>query len=156
MHLADEKTETVRITNRRKDNSVKFRVGNYEVETISILRYLGVMIDIKLNFNGVPGLCARKGSKGWCISSYDNALYWSTKIYSTAPYHRGGEMHPVICGSCLGTSTGQHGETEKSGEMIPWDLIANGQYCLHQRKKANPVNVTADFRKATRKQLHKK
>lgn len=42
LDLADEKTVVVLITNCRKNNTVKFQVP--------IIRYLGVMIDAKLNF----------------------------------------------------------------------------------------------------------
>lgn len=39
LDLADNKTEAVLITNRKKNNTVKIWVGNYEVALKSIIRY---------------------------------------------------------------------------------------------------------------------
>ena len=50
LELAEQKTEAVLITSRRKRETIKIQVGRYEVESKPSLKYLGVIIDARLNY----------------------------------------------------------------------------------------------------------
>ncbi|CAH2084175.1 unnamed protein product [Euphydryas editha] len=50
LKLAEHKTEAVLITSRKKLENIVLKVGNHEITTQPFLRYLGVMIDARLNF----------------------------------------------------------------------------------------------------------
>jgi len=50
LKLAEHKTEAVLITSRKQLESITLRVGNHEITSQPFLRYLGVMIDARLNF----------------------------------------------------------------------------------------------------------
>lgn len=47
--LAEEKTEKVLITNRRKRNYARIRIGNYITTSKPAIKYLEVMADGKIN-----------------------------------------------------------------------------------------------------------
>ncbi|CAD7089303.1 unnamed protein product [Hermetia illucens] len=48
--LAKDKTEVVLITKRRKQTSVKVRIGEHIIQSQPTLKYLGVMVDQRLKF----------------------------------------------------------------------------------------------------------
>ncbi|XP_015112258.1 uncharacterized protein LOC107037938 [Diachasma alloeum] len=50
LKLAKHKTEPVLITSRKKIETMTLQVGNYELTSQPFIRYLGVMIDARLNF----------------------------------------------------------------------------------------------------------
>ncbi len=50
LKLAEHKTEAVLITSRKQVETITLQVGNHELISQPYLRYLGVMIDNRLNF----------------------------------------------------------------------------------------------------------
>ena len=50
LELADHKTEAVLISSRRKKESVNIKVGTADIRSKTSIKYLGVMIDERLNF----------------------------------------------------------------------------------------------------------
>ncbi|GBP21408.1 hypothetical protein EVAR_12009_1 [Eumeta japonica] len=50
LQLAKHKNEAVLITRRKKAETIKLQVGEQEITSQPYIRYLGVMIDARLNF----------------------------------------------------------------------------------------------------------
>ncbi|GBP70973.1 Retrovirus-related Pol polyprotein from type-1 retrotransposable element R1 [Eumeta japonica] len=50
LQLAKQKTEAVLISRRKKVETIKSQVGEQEIMSLPYIRYLGVMIDVRLNF----------------------------------------------------------------------------------------------------------
>ncbi|XP_070144868.1 uncharacterized protein [Drosophila kikkawai] len=61
--LAEHKTEAVLISSRKTVEKVTFRVGSTYVESSPAIKYLGVMIDHRLNFKSHLEYAAAKASK---------------------------------------------------------------------------------------------
>nr|AMS38371.1 hypothetical protein [Bactrocera tryoni] len=60
LQLAGEKTEAVLITSRKKLETVTLNIDGYNITTQNSLRYLGVMIDTRLNFKAhVEKACSK-------------------------------------------------------------------------------------------------
>ncbi|KAH8304814.1 hypothetical protein KR059_009908 [Drosophila kikkawai] len=63
LSLAEHKTEAVLISSRKTVEKVNFRVGSTNVESSPAIKYLGVMIDHRLNFKSHLEYTAAKASK---------------------------------------------------------------------------------------------
>lgn len=50
LELAEHKTEAVLITSRKKIETITLRIGGHEITSKPSLRYLGVLIDTRINF----------------------------------------------------------------------------------------------------------
>ncbi|XP_044581492.1 uncharacterized protein LOC123263037 [Cotesia glomerata] len=50
LQLAKYKTEAVLITSRKAMETIKLQVGEHEITSQPYIRYLGVMLDARLNF----------------------------------------------------------------------------------------------------------
>ena len=50
LQLAKQKTEAVLITSRKVVDTIMLKVGDQEITSQPYIRYLGVMIDVRLNF----------------------------------------------------------------------------------------------------------
>ena len=50
LHLAEHKTEAVLISSRKLRENIKIRIGDQEITSQPVIRYLGVMIDDRLSF----------------------------------------------------------------------------------------------------------
>ena len=60
--LAEHKTEVVLITKRRKQTSIKIRIGEHIIQSQPTLKYLGVMVDQRLKFKSHLENLATKAS----------------------------------------------------------------------------------------------
>lgn len=63
LQLAEHKTEAVLICNRRRHQTVVIRVGQHEITSKRQIKYLGVMIDDRMNFGAHINYIADKASK---------------------------------------------------------------------------------------------
>ncbi|XP_070144861.1 uncharacterized protein [Drosophila kikkawai] len=63
LSLAEHKTEAVLISSRKIVEKVSFRVGSTTIESTPVIKYLGVMIDHRLNFKTHLEYAAAKASK---------------------------------------------------------------------------------------------
>lgn len=62
LQLAEHKTEAVLITSRKQIETTSLRVGNYELTTQPYIRYLGIMIDTRINLQKHIEHAAAKGA----------------------------------------------------------------------------------------------
>ncbi|CAH2094186.1 unnamed protein product [Euphydryas editha] len=69
LKLAEHKTEAVLITSRKKLENIVLKVGNHEITTQPFLRYLGVMIDARLNFKPQAEHTQTNSDPSWSIAS---------------------------------------------------------------------------------------
>lgn len=56
LDLAQQKAEAVLITNRMKRNTISIRVGNHSTTSKPTIKYLVVMIEEKIYFEGHLGI----------------------------------------------------------------------------------------------------
>lgn len=56
LDLAQQKAEAVLITNRMKRNTISIRVGNHSTTSKPAIKYLVVMIEEKIYFEGHLGI----------------------------------------------------------------------------------------------------
>lgn len=63
LELADHKTEAVLITGRKQTETMTIRVGRERIESKRSLKYLGVLLDDRLNFRIHIGYCSEKAAK---------------------------------------------------------------------------------------------
>lgn len=63
LELADHKTEAVLITGRKVAETMTIRVGQEHITSTEKLKYLGVIIDNRLNFKSHVEYCSSKASK---------------------------------------------------------------------------------------------
>ena len=179
LDLADEKTEAVLITNRRKNNTVTIRVGNREVVSKSVVKYLGVMIDAKLSFKGhldyarekaanassslarmMPNVGGPKYSRRLLIAGVVRSiLLYAAPVWAGALNHAVNRRkicsayRPIALRVCSAFRTASTEAVCVIAGMIPIDLLASEAHWLYEKRKANPAEVNADFRKAIRREL---
>jgi len=63
LELADHKTEALLITGRKKVETMTIQVGREQIKSGSKLKYLGVMLDNRLNFKSHVDYCSEKAAK---------------------------------------------------------------------------------------------
>lgn len=69
LKLADHKTEAVLVSGRRKREEIKIKVGTACITSIKSIKYLGVMIDDRLNFNAHLEYACERASNVNCALS---------------------------------------------------------------------------------------
>ncbi|CAD7093684.1 unnamed protein product [Hermetia illucens] len=179
LDLADEKTEAVLITNRRKNNTVTIQVGNREVVSKSVVKYLGVMIDAKLSFKGhldyarekaanassslarmMPNVGGPKYSCRLLIAGVVRSiLLYAAPVWAEALNHAVNRRkicsayRPIALRVCSAFRTASTEAVCVIAGMIPIDLLASEAHWLYEKRKANPAEVNADFRKVIRREL---
>ena len=62
--MADHKTEAVLFTSRKKVETINLEVGEYTITSQPNVRYLGVMLDTRLNFKDHVQYAAAKAASG--------------------------------------------------------------------------------------------
>ncbi|XP_066904388.1 uncharacterized protein [Halyomorpha halys] len=61
--LADHKTEVLLVTSRKQTESFTVTVGRHEIRSQFCLKYLGVMIDVRLRYNVHTEYISTKSAK---------------------------------------------------------------------------------------------
>ena len=61
LQLAGQKNEAILITSRKKIEYITFNIGGHNITSQLALRYLGVMIDVRLNFKTIIEKACEKG-----------------------------------------------------------------------------------------------
>lgn len=88
LNLSDQKTERILIINSWKKDILSMRVVNHKNFSKLVIRYLKVMIDVKLGFK----LGIREGSKLQFISNKKSAKYRNTEAQPHVTYRSGNEI----------------------------------------------------------------
>lgn len=63
LELAEHKTEAVLISSRKKRETVSFKVGNHVIKSKEAVKYLGIMLDDRLNFKSQIDYTCGKASR---------------------------------------------------------------------------------------------
>jgi hypothetical protein len=70
LELAAHKTEAVLVSNRKKKESVTVKVGKHTIKSSEAIKYLGIMIDNRLNFrNHIDHVCKKAAKASIALSS---------------------------------------------------------------------------------------
>lgn len=177
LELAEHKTEMVLVTSRRKLENIKVRVGGCEVVSKPYLKYLGVIIDARLNFRAhmeytsqkaskvrmaiermMPNIGGPRQSKRKIVSTVVSSLIlyaapvWSEALKVKSTARKVLSVYRMcalrICSSYRTTS--EEAAYVISG-MIPLDILADEATRLYERKRSGEQN-TMGIRKLEREQ----
>ena len=178
LDLAEQKTEAVLITNRRKRNTINIRVGGHVITSKPVIKYLGVMIDAKINFKGhLDYACEKAANTSVSLARmmpniggprYSRRLLVAGVVRSTLLYAAPVWEEALACESnrrrvnmtyrlvalrvCSAFRTISGEAACVIAGMIPIDILASETRCLYETRKMNPLEKDAECRKAARRE----
>lgn len=177
LKLAEHKTEAVLITSRKQLETITLRVGAHEITSQPFIRYLGVMIDARLNFRQqaehvgakasvvraclarlMPNIGGPKQRRRTLLSSVvTSVLTYGISIWgdtlSTQESRR--KVAPVHRLSALRVASAFRTVSEDAvcliAGMLPVDLLAEERKALYRRRKTTKEATTEELKAEERR-----
>lgn len=167
LQLAKPKTEAVLITSRKKIETIKLSVGDYEIESQPFIRYLGVMLDARLNFKQqvehvsakasvvraslarlMPNIGGPKQSRRLLLSSVVTSVLtygisiWADALDLQESWRKAG---PVYRLSALRVASAFRTISEEAvcviSGTLPLRVLAEERRALYQRKRSTTLSA---------------